>query len=313
MRAMIVAAGLGTRLRPLTDWRPKPAVPVRGLPLIAYPLAWLAAAGVREVVINVHHHPEQLRAEAERFRPPGLRLHFSHERSLLHTGGAIRRVASFLRESDPSLILGGDMVADTDLRGLVKRHVDGGREVTLLLKRDPRAARFGTIGVDAEGRVCRIPRALDRGGERDAGLYTWVNVVSARALDTLPERDVFNHLTEWLAPRLQEGATGIVGEVLGPDEGVWEPVGTLEEYLEANLAERSLSYLEVEERARALGTRFGPDWVLGAGAELGAGARLHRAVVWDGERVPAGFRATDGVYAGGTFHRCARGPEDGAR
>jgi mannose-1-phosphate guanylyltransferase len=305
VRAMIVGAGLGTRLRPLTALRPKPALPVRGIPLVAYPLALLASAGVREVVINVHHLPRILRAAAERWCPEGMALHFSEERELLLTGGAIRRVAAFLRESDPCLVLGGDMLVDVDLRGLVARHVAAGREVTLLLREDPRAARFGTIGIDREGRVRRIAKRFDLGGEQGAGLYTWVNVVSARALDTLPDRKAFNHLDDWLAPQLAAGAKGIGAEILGSGEGVWEPVGTPAEYLAVNLKPRSLSFLDADARARQSGARLEPELVIGAGAELGPGARLSRAVVWDGERVPAGFVGSDGVFGGGTFHPCS--------
>ena len=150
---MIVAAGLGTRARPLSLLRPKAALPVRGLPLIAYPLAELAALGVNEVIINTHHLPGMLEAAAERHCPPGLHLSFSHEPSLLGTGGGIRRAAPFLRESDPCLILGGDMLLDSDLAGLVRLHREQTHAVTLLLRDDPRGRRFGTIGLDrrAEG------------------------------------------------------------------------------------------------------------------------------------------------------------------
>ena len=106
---MIVAAGRGTRLRPLTELLPKPALPVRGLPLIAYQLALLAHHGVREVVVNTHHLAERLEDAARRHCPPGVSLTFSRERELLDTGGGIRRVAAFLRESDPCLLVGGDM------------------------------------------------------------------------------------------------------------------------------------------------------------------------------------------------------------
>lgn len=306
---MIVAAGLGTRLRPLTAWRPKAALPVRGVPLIGITLELLARAGVREVVVNLHHLPERLRAAAEASCPDGLALHFSHEPRLLHTGGAIRRVADFLRESDPCVVVGGDMVVDVDLAGLVARHRASGRDVTLLLKSDRRAPAFGTIGVDGEGRVSRIARRFDRGGECGAGIYTWVNVFSAAALRTLPAREVFNHLVDWIVPRLRDGDTRIGAELLGPGEGVWEPVGTPQEYLAVNLRPLRLSYLDVDARGRACGARLEPGLVVGPGAEIGAGARLEDVVVWDGERVPAGFRGRGGVFAHGAFHPC--GPEEG--
>ncbi len=210
---MIVAAGHGTRLRPLTALRPKPALPVRGIPVVGWTLALLARHGVREVVINTHPLPERLRAAARAWCPSEMRLHFSHEETLLDTGGGIRRVAGFLRESDPCLVLGGDMLLDADLGALVARHRERGDAVTMLLREDDvRAERFGTIGVDGEGRVRRIAKRFDRGGETRSGVYTWANVISARALDTLPEREVFSHLDGWWMPRLAAGDESIRAE-----------------------------------------------------------------------------------------------------
>jgi mannose-1-phosphate guanylyltransferase len=306
---MIVAAGLGTRLRPLTELRPKPALPVRGLPLVAYQLALLARHGVTEVVINVHQLPELLMEAAQRYCPRGVALRFSHEARLLDTGGGIRRVAGFLRESDPCFIVGGDMLLDADLSGLLERHRERNDAVTVLLRRDPRAERFGSIGVDGDGCIRRIGPRFDLGGEVDAGVYVWANVVSARALDSLPEREVFGHFDDWIVPRLAAGARDLRGEVTPVTEGVWEPVGTPSEYLSANLAPPALSYLDADAVARREGTRFEPDLVIGAGATLAAGASLRRAVVWDGEHVPAGLDAAEGVFAGGKFHPCP--PEEG--
>jgi NDP-sugar pyrophosphorylase family protein len=310
---MIVAAGLGTRMRPLSTLRPKPALPVRGLPLVALHLALLARSGVDEIVINVHPLPELLEAAARRHCPPGVKLSFSREERLLGTGGGIRRVAAFLRESDPSLILGGDMIVDADLRALIARHRERGDAWTLLLREgDARAARFGSIGADALGRVRRIARRFDLGGEVASGLYTWVNVVAARAFDAMPEREVFGHLDEWLAPMLAAGANDVRAELERGDVLRWEPVGTPDEYLAANLHPPALSYLDWERAAREAGVRIEGDLVLGAGATLGAGASLHRCVVWDGERVPAGLRASDGVFAAGRFHPCPAREEGGS-
>jgi len=300
---MIVAAGLGTRLQPLSTLRPKPALPVRGLPVVAYSLALLARHGVREVVINVHHLPEVLMETARRHAPPGVTLHFSIERELLDTGGGIRRVADFLRQSDPCLVIGGDMLVDVDLGALVAGHRARGDAATLLLRQDPRS-EFGTIGVDTEGHVRRIARRFDLGGEVEAGIYTWVNVFSARVFDSLPSRERFSHLDDWLVPLLAAGARDIRGVVATPADCVWEPVGTLREYLAVNLAPPPLSYLDADAAARAQGARFEKDVVLGAGAIVESGASLRNAVVWDGERVPAGLRGSDGVFAGGTFHPC---------
>ena len=310
MRAMIVAAGLGTRLLPLTNLLPKPALPIRGVPLVAYQLALLRDHGVRQVAINVHHLPEALEAAAERFCPPGLTLRFSREPELLGTGGGIARMADFLRESDPSLVIGGDMLLDFDLGALLDWHRAGGHGASLLLRDDPRAARFGTIGVDREGRVRRVAGRLDLGGECRAGVYAWANVVSPRIFDSLPALTAFNHLDDWWMQELARGADDIRGLVADPKSCLWEPVGTPAEYLAANLGLRSLSFLDLEEVSARAGARIlrdgagAPSVVLGAGARLAEGVELRRAVVWDGERVPAGFRASGGVFAAGAWHAC---------
>jgi NDP-sugar pyrophosphorylase family protein len=304
---MILAAGLGTRMRPLSTLRPKPILPVRGVPLLAYPLAWLAHHGVDEVIVNLHHSPDATRAVAEVWAPPGLRVHFSEEPVLLDTGGGIRRAAAFLRESDPSLVIAGDMLLDLDLRPLLARHRERRDAATLVLREDLRAERFGTIGVDASSRVRRIARRFDLGGEARAGIYVSVNLVAARAFDSLPDRDVFSHLDDWLAPLLADGARDICGELVAPDACVWDPVGTPAEYLAANLRPQRLSYFDADARARAIGARIEGDVVVGAGAALGKNVSLRRAVVWDGERVPDGFRGSDGVFAGGAFHLVAAG------
>jgi NDP-sugar pyrophosphorylase family protein len=304
MRGMIVAAGLGTRLRPLTHYRPKPAVPIRGVPLVAYTLRFLARAGVTEVVINVHHLPEALISTARRWCPAHIDLHFSRERELLHTGGAIRRVARFLRESDPCVVLGGDMILDFDLAAVIRRHREAGHRATMVLREDPRGPAFGTIGIDAEGRVRRIAQRFDLGGEQRAGVYTWGNLFSPSAFDDLPDREVFNHLDDWLAPLLAQGAGDIRAMVLPPAECAWEPVGTLREYLDVNLQPPSLSYLDPDLLAREDGTRIEGDCIIGRGATIGSGCRLRRLVVWDGEKVPDGFEAEEGVFAAGAFHSC---------
>jgi hypothetical protein len=132
-----------------------------------------------------------------------------------------------------------------------------------------------------------------------------VNVVSARAFDTLPAREVFSHLDDWWMPELACGSDEIGAVVLGPEACAWEPVGTLAEYLHANFALPRLSYLDTDARARALGARLLPDAVIGAGAEVPPDATLERVVVWEGERVPPGFAGRSGVFAGGRFHALA--------
>jgi NDP-sugar pyrophosphorylase family protein len=305
---MILAAGLGTRLRPLSELRAKPALPVRGIPLVAYALRLLAHHGIGEVLLNLHHRPQSIERAVEQHCPPGLRVVYSREDEPLGTGGGIRAAAHFLRASDPCLVLAGDMLLDFDLGALLATHRARGSAVTFLLCDDRRADRFGTIGLDAGERVVRIARRMDLGGETCRGVYAHATLVAARALDALPERRVFSHLDGWIAPLLESGARDVRGVLAPAGTCLWEPVGTLAEYLEVNLAPHRLSYLDADALARALGVRLEPGLVVGAGARLGAGASLERAVVWDGEQVPDGLRASDGVFAGGRFHALGEDP-----
>jgi mannose-1-phosphate guanylyltransferase len=304
MRAMILAAGLGTRMRPLSDLRAKPALPVRGIPVLAYLLELLHHHGVSEVMLNTHHLPQSVEQSAEAFRPAGMKVSFSPEEAPLGTGGGIRRAASFLRESDPCLVLAGDMILDLDLAALVAQHRARGDTATLVLRGDSRVARFGSIGVDEDGAVRRIAESFDLGGETQAGVFVGARVFSSRMFESMPDRDSFEDLRDWIAPVLDTGVRTIRGAYYPTTECVWEPVGTPAEYLKANLAPVSLSFLDRDSLARARGTRFDDDLVLGKNAALADGARLRRSVVWEREQVPSDLDAADGVFAGGKFHSC---------
>jgi NDP-sugar pyrophosphorylase family protein len=152
----------------------------------------------------------------------------------------------------------------------------------------------------------RIGQSHDFGGECAAGVFPGLRVLAARAFDSMPERNDFEDLRDWLAPDLEAGAQDIRGELLAEGDCLWEPVGTPAEYLRVNLEPRDLSYMDAETIASANGTHFEKDrsLVVGRGARIEPGASLRRAVVWEDEVVPAGFRGSDGVYAGGAFHFC---------
>ena len=261
MRAMILAAGLGTRLRPLTRFRAKPALPVCGRPVISLLLELLSRHGVEEALINLHYLPQSIRDAVEYDRPPQMKITWSEEPTPLGTGGGIRRAADFLCGSPECLVLAGDMLLDIDLTTLLERHRASHRDVSLILRSDARGADFGTIGVDEHGRVVRIgktklvdrstsSRSVDRSeshpasgstntvrsGETHHGLFTGVRFFSRDALTGWPDSDTFEDLRDWLAPRIEARQVVVGAEILDIDSSVWEPVGTPAEYLEVNLS-----------------------------------------------------------------------------
>jgi NDP-sugar pyrophosphorylase family protein len=306
---MVLAAGLGTRLRPLSLLRAKPAMPVRGRPVIAWLLELLSHHGVEEVMINLHHLPDTVRDAVTKYGPADLQVHYSEEEAPLGTGGGIRRAAEFLAESECSLVLAGDMLLDTDLRGLLERHRREGNDCTLLLRHDPRQESFGTIGLDSEGCVRRIASRFDLGGEQSAGVFVGLRVFSQAVFDYMPDRESFEDLSDWLAPELARGNRRIRGALLSPEDCVWEPVGTPQEYLRANLTPFAPDFIPPTELVPP-GTYIRQDHtdlmdcVVGSGARLADGVCLERSVVWDGEEVPENFSGVAGVFAGGTFYAC---------
>lgn len=304
-RAMILAAGLGTRMRPLTDERAKPALPVRGRPVISLLLELLERQGFREVLINLHHLPETIRRAVDADRPAGLEISWSEEEEPLGTGGGLRRAADFLRDSERCVVMAGDMLIDLDLPALLERHRASGRDVTLVLRRDPREPAFGSVGIDADGRVCRIGRQDAPADEAARGLFTSVRFFERAALADWPSAAVFEDLRDWLMPRSARGEIELGAELVAPQDSVWEPVGTPQEYLDVNLAPPVLPSLggTVEVWAGDVDVRGESGDVIAArAAEIPGDARLARCVVWEDAVVPAGARMCAGVFGARGFH-----------
>ncbi len=201
---MILAAGLGTRLRPLTEQTPKPLVEVAGLPMIAYPLRQLAAAGIRDVVVNVHYRAAQIREALGDGSAFGVRIIYSEEETLLGTGGAVQRASRWLA-GDRFLVLNADSIHDVPLRGLTDFHADRGAAVTMVLRRDPAAARYGLIEIDAGGRIRRfLGRPAPWPEPLEALMFAGVSVWEPAVLDTMSP-GVFSLATDTLLGLLAAG------------------------------------------------------------------------------------------------------------
>lgn len=155
MRAMILAAGLGTRLRPLTSTIPKPLVEVAGRPMIHFALDLVRAAGIVDVAINLHHLGDQVRAALGDGSALGLRIQYFPEDPILDTGGAVANARAFL-DGAPFVLLNSDTITDVDLRAMIAAHAASGATATMLLRPDPEAERYGVIETDQRGRIRRF-------------------------------------------------------------------------------------------------------------------------------------------------------------
>src|SRR5262249_27306247 len=149
VRAMVLAAGFGSRLRPLTDRVPKPLIAIGARPMIAHALAVLRAAGIREVLVNLHHHGEQIRTMLKDGAAYGLSITYAEENPILDTGGAIKKAEPFLCDGT-FVVMNSDIVTDLQLRDVIEWHKRQRAIATMVLRRDPLAARYGLIEVDSE-------------------------------------------------------------------------------------------------------------------------------------------------------------------
>lgn len=284
--AMVLAAGLGTRLRPLTDELPKPAVPVLNRPLAAFTFDHLARHGVRNVGLNTHHLAAQLRAALEPEVPSGMASLFVHEPEILGTGGGIRQVWRALGEPDPFLVLNGDVLFEPDLFGALSHHVALGAVATMVLRAVPDADRYGAVEIDEAGQVQRllgVPATPERPLRKL--MFTGVHILSARALASLPERGcvVRQGYRTWL-----EAGEVIAGFV---DTNPWLELGTPADYANAQLGliarddgtgvSDSLIHAtsHVDPKASVKGS------ILGAGCHVEGAVKIERAILWPGAHV----------------------------
>ena len=284
-RAFVLGAGVGKRLRPLTDELPKPLVPIYGKPLMSLCFDHLMAAGVREFVVNTHHCAKAYRETfgVEPIFYKGNRVHFVHEPILLDTGGGLKNVECFFR-GGAFFLHNGDILADLDLVELAKFHWESGSEVTLGLRCDggPRQVMCR----QEDGRVVDIRGRLG-GTEGQSYVYSGVAVLSPTVFDFLMPGVVESVVEAWL--RMIVAGRKVLGRVM---EGrFWADVGTVGSYFRVHreLAQRGLSYegdlsewpLKLDPTAELeAGCRVEGFSVVGFGARVGAAAILKDSIVW---------------------------------
>ena len=242
MEAMILAAGLGTRLRPLTGDRPKALVEVGGVPMLERVARRLVAAGADHLVINVHPFADRVRRFVDEKNDFGVKVSFSHEKEKnLETGGGLRHAAPLFRSSRPFLLHNVDVFTDLDLRALYAAH---GESLATLAVRPAQSQRY--LLFDEAGNLCGYARREDgeeifvrapQGPARRLD-FLGVQVLSPRLFDLLTEEGVFSIISAYL--RLTQA-----GERITPfrvaDGAAWIDIGTHERLAEANayVAERS--------------------------------------------------------------------------
>jgi mannose-1-phosphate guanylyltransferase len=293
VRAMVLAAGLGLRMRPLTLLRAKPVLPVLNRPLLHWTLERLARHGVTDVMVNLHHLPETVKAALGDGSAFGLRVRYSFEETILGRGGGPRLVRDFFG-SEPFLLVNGDVVFDFDITHLVACHEVEKARVTLALRPNPDPRTYGPVVTDSHGRI-RSVAGRPRRARGTVSLFTGVQVLDPSLLERLPAGA--SDILDLYGPLVEEG------EVLRGIRvrGTWYDLGAPSLYLEAQLEllERRKRVRLVDPRARVdTGARVLRS-VVGAGARIGAGAVVERSVLWEDAVVEPGARVRDSIVTAG--------------
>lgn len=318
-RAMLLCAGLGTRLGALSDERPKPMLPVCNLPILRYGIALLVGHGIRDIVINLHHLGEVIERALGDGAALGARIRYVREDEILGTGGGLRHALSLLDPDgtdEPFLSLNGKLIFDVDLHALLAAHrraegAAGGAGLlgTMVVRRVPDALAWGAVDVDTSGPVPRVRDILGQGGHMFAG----VHVTRPSVVRRLPKGEACM-IRQGYLPWLRAGEL-VAAHVAG--DGYFAEHSTSRRYLQSNLdlldtarlrfAPGALAGVDGGARVHAsarivepvciaagaeigAGAVVGPHAVIGAGAVIAPGARIERAVVWPGARVDGVLR-----------------------
>ncbi|HIE92544.1 MAG TPA: NDP-sugar synthase [Acidobacteria bacterium] len=274
--ALVLAAGLGTRLRPLTFCRAKAAVPIAGTPLIRRHLTRLAAQGVAEAVVNLHHRPETIAAAVGDGVAHGCRVRYSWEPVVLGSAGGPRHAVPLL--GSRFFLINGDTLCDVDLGAMLEAHRARGAGVTLAVTTNPSPERYGGVHADTAGRVTGF---ASRGDPERPPLFVGVQIAEASVFETLQDG-----VSTASVGGLYDGLLATPGRVrIHEVTGRFHEIGTPEDYLTATWAIGA---------AEAHGDLF-----VGRRCHLDTSARIERSVLWDDVVVGANCQVTNCILTDG--------------
>lgn len=311
MRAMIMAAGFGTRLGELSTRRPKPMLPVCGAPLVRWAALWLRAQGVREIVVNLHHHGGQIEAELGDGRSLGVAIAYSREPEILGTGGGLRQARDLLDDGSggPIVAMNGKVILDLELAPVLAEHSARGAEATMVLRADT----GGNVRAAADGRVTHLRDvvAARPDGAGPACMFTGVQIVTPRFLDRIPSSGqqcvvgtaytellraggrLYAHTTEsywWEHSTVERYLQGVANVIEGRARLAYAPgpVRGVDPSAEVHASATIDPAVWIGPGARVgAGAAIGPRVMLGAGVVVEPGVRLRDVVAWDGAHVVA--------------------------
>lgn len=286
---MILSAGYGTRLWPLTEDRTKPALPILGKPLVGYVAEYLARYGCKEIVVNLHHRPESVRQSLGNGSQFGVTLNYVEEPVILGTSGALDNARQLL-DQETFVVINGKMITDIDLDAALETHRQSSALATLVLLPNPARERFTVVEtggglVKAFAGLPKHPEPGSLSGDPPL-MFTGIQVLEPRIFDYIP-RGVFSHSTVDVYPQAIARGERIVAHV---GAGHWYELSTIRRYLEVSLkllADKGQDVYRGQRSTIAVGAAVS-DSILWDEVAVEPGARVTRAILGDGVRIAAG-------------------------
>ena len=284
--ALVLTAGLATRLRPLSRVRAKAALPVAGQPLVHRIIRWLGAAGVRDLVLNLHHLPHTITATLGDGASLGARIRYSWEMPVLGSAGGPRHALPLI-DAARFLIVNGDTLTNVDLDGLLRRHEASGARVTMALIPNPAPARYGGVSVDAGGFVTGF---TPRGQVRDSYHFIGAQVADADVFAGLDD-GVPSESVGTLYPAMMREAPGSIAAYVS--DASFQDIGAPGDLLATSIAlTRTEGDHLVSPASRVAASAILERTAVWDDVVIGDGARLVECIIADGCRVPDGMTLT---------------------
>lgn len=294
MKAMVLAAGYGERLWPLTADRTKPALPVLGKPLVGYVAEYLARFRIRDVVVNLHHRPESVKRSLGDGREFGVNLEYVHEPTILGTSGALDNARDLL-DQETFAVINGKIITDIDLNAALRTHREQNALATLVLLRNSKREKFSVVETDGEliKGFGGMPDPNEASSEGAPLMFTGIQILEPRIFDYIP-RGIFSHSTTAVYPQAMAKGERVVAHVAG---GMWYELSTLQRYLDISLALLQRESRDVFQGRNSLVPESASvrESILWDDVEIAPGALLRRTVVGDGVQVRANENFEDAV------------------
>lgn len=273
MKAVVLAGGFGTRIKPLTNSIPKPMLPLAGKPILEHVVNLLKNHGFTDLSFLLYFQPDSIKRYFRNGKDLGVNIHYTIPPEDYGTAGAVKFVSEQLVSNEPFLIISGDLLTDVDLKAIYDFHVKTKSIFTIGLASAKDPLRFGIVITDSEGRVIRFLEKPGWGEVFSDSINAGIYVVDPSVFDYIPRKQAFDFSHD-LFPRLLSDGKPMYGFSL---QGYWRDVGDATSYLEANL-----DILEGKVRVKGSGKRLdivGKDIWLGKGTDISPDAQLQGTVV----------------------------------